>query len=131
MTGDKKRRQKHLRKTKAQLIDELAALEHELGQLKRGKKPPAADSSGLSLENQALFRAVIDNSPAAILLKDTEGRFLGSLDMPAKFQPLRFYGNRIYGIGRDELDVQYVMRFRIDGIPTGDTGAVPIAGGSE
>ncbi len=62
---------------------------------------------------------------------DSEGRFLGSLELPARFQPLRFYGNRMYGIGRDELDVQYVMRFRIDGLPGGDTGAVPISGDSE
>jgi hypothetical protein len=62
---------------------------------------------------------------------DSDGRFLGLLEMPARFQPLRFYGNRIYGIGRDELDVQYVMKFRIEGLPGGDTGAVPIAGASE
>lgn len=38
-----------------------------------------------------------------------DGRFLGSLDMPDRFQPLRFQGNRVYGIWRDDLDVQYVL----------------------
>ncbi|MDA0306215.1 MAG: hypothetical protein O3B76_07995 [Proteobacteria bacterium] len=38
MAGDKKRRQRHLRKTKVQLIDELEGLQRELGALKRGGK---------------------------------------------------------------------------------------------
>ncbi|NQU56272.1 MAG: PAS domain-containing protein [Rhodospirillales bacterium] len=76
MAGDKKRRQSHLRKTKAQLIDELEGLQRELGALKRGGKTLEEGDSSLFLTNSALFRSVIDNSPAAILLKDTEGRYL-------------------------------------------------------
>jgi hypothetical protein len=45
---------------------------------------------------------------------DAEGRFLGPLDMPAGFQPLSFEGDRILGIWRDELDVQFGMVLRID-----------------
>ncbi len=33
MAGDKKRRQNHLRKTKAQLVDELEGFQRELGEL--------------------------------------------------------------------------------------------------
>jgi hypothetical protein len=40
---------------------------------------------------------------------DREGRFLGTVEMPLRFQPVRFIGDRIYGIQRDELDVQYVV----------------------
>jgi len=76
MAGDKKRRQLHLRKTKAQLVDELDGVERELAELKRGKKTLIDGDSSLFLKNAALFRSVIDNSPAAILLKDTEGRYL-------------------------------------------------------
>lgn len=44
---------------------------------------------------------------------DPEGRFLGRIEMPARFQPVRFVDDRVYGIWRDELDVQYVLVLRI------------------
>jgi hypothetical protein len=34
--------------------------------------------------------------------------------MPARFQPLRFVGNDVYGIQRDDLDVQYVVKLAIE-----------------
>ncbi|MGD2122777.1 MAG: 6-bladed beta-propeller [Gemmatimonadota bacterium] len=44
-----------------------------------------------------------------------EGRFLGTLLMPPRFTPHVFRGDKIYGVLRDELDVQYVVRFGIVG----------------
>jgi hypothetical protein len=44
---------------------------------------------------------------------DGEGRFLGVVEMPERFQPRLFTGDEIYGVWRDELDVQHVMRLRI------------------
>jgi hypothetical protein len=44
---------------------------------------------------------------------DTEGRLLGTVTMPPRFQPARFRDDAIYGVQRDELDVQYVVRLRI------------------
>jgi hypothetical protein len=44
---------------------------------------------------------------------DADGRYLGVVDMPLRFQPVRFLGNAIYGIQRDELDVQYVVKFQV------------------
>ena len=44
---------------------------------------------------------------------DPEGRYLGRIEMPDRFQPLRFVDDRIYGIWRDELDVQYVLILRL------------------
>jgi hypothetical protein len=46
---------------------------------------------------------------------DGEGRYLGALDMPARFQPMHVAGNAIYGVGRDDLDVQYVVKLQLDG----------------
>lgn len=46
---------------------------------------------------------------------DTEGRYLGALDMPARFQPMHVEGNTIYGVARDDLDVQYVVKLQLDG----------------
>ena len=58
---------------------------------------------------------------------DDRGRFLGTLTMPTKYQPLSFVGEDIYGIWRDDLDVQYVMKLRITGMPGADKGGIPIA----
>jgi hypothetical protein len=44
---------------------------------------------------------------------DPAGRFLGIVTLPARFQPRLFHGDRIYGVWRDDLDVQYVMRLRL------------------
>jgi hypothetical protein len=47
---------------------------------------------------------------------DHEGRYLGPLMMPLRFQPVEFRGNEIYGIQRDELDVQYVVKLAVGGV---------------
>jgi hypothetical protein len=44
---------------------------------------------------------------------DDQGRYLGVMMMPEDFQPIRFRGNEIYGVQRDELDVQYVVKLRV------------------
>ena len=43
-----------------------------------------------------------------------DGRLLGSIEMPRGFQPLNFEGDRILGIWRDELEVQFAMVLRIE-----------------
>jgi hypothetical protein len=40
---------------------------------------------------------------------DGEGRYLGALDMPDRFDPILFTPDHVYGVWRDELDVQYVQ----------------------
>jgi hypothetical protein len=46
---------------------------------------------------------------------DSDGRFLGVVTLPHLFSPKLFRGEKIYGIGRDELEVQYVVGLRIVG----------------
>jgi hypothetical protein len=46
---------------------------------------------------------------------DSEGRFLGVVAMPSRFDPMVFRGGKIYGTWRDELDVSYAVRFGIVG----------------
>lgn len=46
---------------------------------------------------------------------DSEGRYLGVVTMPRMFTPKIFRGDKIYGIWRDEFDLQYVVRLRIVG----------------
>ncbi|HLV26283.1 MAG TPA: 6-bladed beta-propeller [Gemmatimonadales bacterium] len=44
---------------------------------------------------------------------DVEGRLLGAVELPPRFRPLHVEGDDIYGVQRDELDVQYVVRLRV------------------
>jgi hypothetical protein len=43
---------------------------------------------------------------------DAEGRYLGVIVTPDGFEPLHSEGEHIYGIGRDDLGVQHVVRLR-------------------
>jgi hypothetical protein len=47
---------------------------------------------------------------------DADGRYLGVVNMPPRFSPRIILGSKIYGVWRDDLDVQYVMRLRIVGV---------------
>jgi hypothetical protein len=47
---------------------------------------------------------------------DGAGHYLGVVTLPARFAPRLIVGDRIYGVWRDDLDVQYVMRMRVLGI---------------
>lgn len=44
---------------------------------------------------------------------DGEGRYLGVFTMPAKFAPLRIDGTAIWGVQRDEFDVNSIVRYRL------------------
>lgn len=44
---------------------------------------------------------------------DADGRYLGVVAFPARFQPLRVEGDRFWGVGRDELDVQSLVAYRL------------------
>jgi len=45
---------------------------------------------------------------------DGEGRLLGTLQMPDRFTPATFVGGQLYGVLRDDLDVQYVARMNVN-----------------
>lgn len=47
---------------------------------------------------------------------DREGRYLGVVTMPDRFAPRVIVENKIYGVWRDDLDVQYIVRLRIEGV---------------
>lgn len=51
---------------------------------------------------------------------DSWGRYLGVVTMPPRFAPRLFREDKIYGVWRDELDVQYVVRLRIVGMQIED-----------
>lgn len=45
---------------------------------------------------------------------DSEGRYMGVVTLPDRFQPVNVQGDQIYGVWRDELDVQYIMRLQVN-----------------
>lgn len=45
---------------------------------------------------------------------DAEGRYLGVVTLPERFTPVGGKGDDLYGIWRDELDVQYVLRLKVN-----------------
>jgi hypothetical protein len=46
---------------------------------------------------------------------DPDGRFLGMLSLPDRFQPMRVVEDRLYGVWRDDLDVQHVLVVQVVG----------------
>ena len=53
---------------------------------------------------------------------DREGRYLGVMDMPTGEIAFKFAGDRIYGVWEDDLDVQHILAWRIDGLPPVEDG---------
>jgi hypothetical protein len=48
---------------------------------------------------------------------DADGRYLGVVTLPERFTPVNVKGDLLYGVWRDELDVQYIMRLRLNQTP--------------
>jgi len=47
---------------------------------------------------------------------DREGRYLGVVTMPPRFAPRVVRDDQVYGVWRDDLDVQYVVRLNVLGL---------------
>ncbi len=84
---------------------------------------PASELSEEELEDYNLLE---ESGAPSWDVFDAQGRYLGVVTMPPKFAPRLIRGNQIYGVWRDELDVQYVTRLRIIGVGGDDTGVVPL-----
>lgn len=50
---------------------------------------------------------------------DDRGRLLGQVTMPPRFTPLMFLGEDLYGVLRDDMDVQYAARMHVERPTTG------------
>jgi hypothetical protein len=69
----------------------------------------AQSASALPPEMQDSYNPQLDLGSRDWDVFDADGRYLGVVSMPVRFQPVRFVGDKIYGIQRDELDVQYIV----------------------
>ncbi len=72
--------------------------------------------SALSDEEYESYNPLEDTGAPDWDVFDSQGRFLGIVTMPARFQPRQFVGDKIYGVWRDDLDVQHVIRLRVIGV---------------
>ncbi len=70
----------------------------------------------LSAEEQQTWNPQLDMGSTDWDVFDAEGRYLGVVQMPHRFQPVTFEGGLVYGIWRDEFDVQYVRILKILGL---------------
>jgi hypothetical protein len=68
-------------------------------------------------EEQEVWNPLLDLGAAQWDVFDEEGRYLGVVQMPHRFSPSVFDDDLIYGVWRDEFDVQYVKVLRITGLP--------------
>jgi hypothetical protein len=74
---------------------------------------PVQAPGELSDEEIELYNFIEDFGSTEWDVFDREGRFLGNVAMPYRFTPRYFIGEKIYGVARDDLDVQYVVRLRV------------------
>jgi hypothetical protein len=70
----------------------------------------------LTAEEQETWNPNLDLGATEWDILDAEGRYLGVVDMPHRFQPVTFEGDLVYGVWRDDFDVQYVRVMRIVGL---------------
>jgi len=71
-------------------------------------------ASNLPPELKESYNPQLDLGSRSWDVFDADGRYLGVVNMPVRFQPVRFVGNDIYGIQRDDLDVQYVVKLHVE-----------------
>lgn len=76
---------------------------------------PVRSPGGLSDAEIERYDFVEDFGDSAWEVFDRDGRFLGIVNMPPRFQPRLFHKDAIYGVLRDDLDVQHVVRLRVRG----------------
>ena len=74
------------------------------------------EPTGMTAEERETWNPLLDLGASEWDILDAEGRYLGMLDMPHRFQPVTFEGDLVYGIWRDEFDVQYVRVMRVVGL---------------
>jgi hypothetical protein len=74
------------------------------------------EPTGMTAEEREAWNPLLDLGASEWDILDAEGRYLGMLDMPHRFQPVTFEGDLMYGIWRDEFDVQYVRVMKITGM---------------
>ncbi len=72
--------------------------------------------SDMTPDEQENWNPMLDQGSDDWDVFDAEGRYLGFVTMPDRFSPFSLKGDLLYGVWRDEFEVQYVKVYRITGV---------------
>lgn len=72
--------------------------------------------SDMTQEERENWNPMLDQGSAEWDVFDAEGRYQGVVTMPERFTPFSASGDLLYGVWRDDLEVQYVKVYRIAGL---------------
>lgn len=72
--------------------------------------------SDMTEDEQENWNPMLDQGSDDWDVFDSEGRFLGIVTMPDRFSPFSLKGDLLYGVWRDEFEVQYVKVLRVTGL---------------
>lgn len=75
--------------------------------------PPTAED--FDLEGQSSFQSIDPESQVWDVF-GSDGRFLGPMTFPDRFTPMRLQNEAWYRVLTDELGVNYIARFRLEGL---------------
>lgn len=85
------------------------------------RQVPAFDRFLVAPDGQLLIRRVDlvwdqagQSYPRHYDLISPDGRFLGRVDLPTDFRPLILRDGRVFGVTHDELDVPYIVKYRLE-----------------
>jgi hypothetical protein len=111
--------------TQAEKDEELGRMEwftRQGGKVDAGRIPAVKPAYGGLFEDEDGYLWITPylpkDAPRTYDLFDPEGRYLGRVDVPGEDASLRLSvirGPSVYGIARDADDVEYVVRYRIEG----------------
>ena len=74
--------------------------------------------SQMTEEQRENFNPMLDQGSPEWDVFDAEGRLEGMITMPERFTPFSLKGDLLYGVWRDEFEVQYVKVYRVTRTPT-------------
>ena len=72
------------------------------------------DLGAMTVEERENFNPMLGFGSPTWDVFDAEGRYMGRVEMPDRFQPIRFEDDRIYGVWTDDLDVQYALILEVE-----------------
>ena len=72
--------------------------------------------SDMTEDEQENWNPLLDQGSDDWDVFDAEGRYLGIVTMPDRFSPFSLRGDLLYGVWRDEFEVQYAKVYRITGL---------------
>ena len=99
-----------------------AAFRRVMAQAEQPKRRPAFEELVVSGEGDVWIKEFAGASPREVLwhiMSGTNGRYCGTLSLPAAFWLMDIRGGRLAGVWKDEMEVEYVRVYEFGGDPLG------------